>query len=1483
MSQYSDSQCDEMQEHENVEREAEAKIRKSSRLRHLTPKMQELKEKEFIQKEGKLNVTYDKWKSLVRETRRKLKQWCPEQDMYDMMDEVEKLEGEIKEIYDSVRSRTTPSQELRRKVDSCAAATADLLQVMRIRLTEYEEDFDAVAENAKLHMLLDNEYARSIYGSTASIVTAPSAKPSGHPSESPSISVKRAEMAALLAAKEAEINMEEAIEAQRQQLKKLENRRDMEVIKAQLSVYEEEEIKERNGTSSPVHTKENVAFPSSHHAPRHEQQTVQNETTLVQILQESLALSRLPNPEPTVFSGDPLNFIEWSTSFKALIERRCSNPADRLFYLQKYIAGEAKSSLEGSFYRRDEEAYQQAWDRLNTRYGNSFIVQRAFREKLNGWPKIGGREYFKLREFSDFLQTCSNAMPYIKGLQVLNDCEENQKMLVKLPDWVTSRWNRHVTEQLDEGKDYPSFHNFATFISKEARIACNPVSSLYALRQSTEMTVKGGRQSKANTFATKVRIQDPQTSTADQDPNENDLRDAENPGICLCCGEEHYIHKCKKLMKMSSEEKRKYIYENKLCFACLRKGHNSKACRNGAMCGVCLKSHPTALHEDRSPTETASAQNTTEEITSSLSCCVKGSDVVSTSMIVPVWISAPNAPETETLAYALLDTQSSHTFVDQELCAKLKVDMDPVKLKLSTMRGKDSVIKSERVCGLKVRGFSSNISIDLPPAYTRDFIPLDRTHIPTRKTATSWKHLVNITQEIPPPMDCGVGLLIGYDWIPREVITGGDYEPYAVKTDLGWSIVGGVAQCVNAGDVTGLCLRVSVKELPPVTPSAIIKALESDFADTKAGEKSISQDDILFLQILKGGFQLNEHGHLEMPLPFKARPHLPNNKVLALARLKQLKRKLDRDHKFKGDYLKFMEGIIKDGDAEKVDNPADHASRGLNVTGLINSNWLTGPRFLWERDIAINEVTPELLVGDPEVRIVQVLKTEAVRQFDIQELLSRISKWATAFNVIARIQRLVKRIKTTKPVNVEEKRQATLTLVKLTQKDVFQKEMSMLSEKSGKLPCNHQLYQLDPCLQDVILRVGGRLRKAAVSLELKQPVILPKDGALRNLIISHHHNKIQHQGRGQTLNELRSNGFWIVGGSKAVAQRIRRCVQRRRIRAPPEEQRMADLPSDRVDATPPFAYCGMDCFGPFHTKQGRKEQKRYGLLFTCLCSRAVHIEMLEDMTTDAFINALRCFVAIRGAVRHIRSDQGTNFVGARNEMAKALKELNQERLASYLADKQCDFQMNTPHSSHTGGVWERQIRTVRSVLSTVLAQSAGRLNDSSLRTFFYEAMSIVNNRPLTVDNISDPTSLEPLTPNHLITMKSSLPLPPPGKFIQEDLYAKKRWRTIQYLSEQFWHRWRKEYLANLTLRQRWLTPRRNMVVGDVVIIKEDDVPRNEWKLAKVIEANQDDDGLVRKVTVQIGERKLGRKGERLNKPSVVQRAVQKLVVLVEGN
>ncbi|XP_064106944.1 uncharacterized protein LOC135215919 [Macrobrachium nipponense] len=192
------------------------------------------------------------------------------------------------------------------------------------------------------------------------------------------------------------------------------------------------------------------------------------------------------------------------------------------------------------------------------------------------------------------------------------------------------------------------------------------------------------------------------------------------------------------------------------------------------------------------------------------------------------------------------------------------------------------------------------------------------------------------------------------------------------------------------------------------------------------------------------------------------------------------------------------------------------------------------------------------------------------------------------------------------------------------------------------------------------------------------------------------------------INEIRSHGLWIVGMSKAVASYIYKCVTCRKSRRPVEEQKMANLPEDRIEDAPPFTFSGMDCFGPFLIKERRKELKCYRLLFTCMASRAVRIEMLDDMSTDAFINALRCFLAIRrGSFKSCAPDQGTNLLGAKNEFERGMKELDVAHLKAFVSDHQCEFVMNAPHSSQTGGVWERQIRTARSISSSLMNEAKG--------------------------------------------------------------------------------------------------------------------------------------------------------------------------------
>ena len=240
---------------------------------------------------------------------------------------------------------------------------------------------------------------------------------------------------------------------------------------------------------------------------------------------------------------------------------------------------------------------------------------------------------------------------------------------------------------------------------------------------------------------------------------------------------------------------------------------------------------------------------------------------------------------------------------------------------------------------------------------------------------------------------------------------------------------------------------------------------------------------------------------------------------------------------------------------------------------------------------------------------------------------------------------------------------------------------------------------------DGLLKVGGRLKNSSQPRQIKFPIILPKRATITQRLIEWYHRKVQHSGRTTTLNEIRSHGYWIIGMNSRVKSVIHACIRCRTFRGRLADQKMADLPTERTLELAPFTYCGVDMFGHFNIKEGRKIHKRYCVMFTCFSSRAVHLETTNTLDTDSFIMALRRFLSTRGKVRSIRSDNGGNFVGAGNELRNCLKEMEISKIATYLQSEMCDWiewERNTPNASHMGGVWERQIRTIRGILSSLL-------------------------------------------------------------------------------------------------------------------------------------------------------------------------------------
>ena len=215
---------------------------------------------------------------------------------------------------------------------------------------------------------------------------------------------------------------------------------------------------------------------------------------------------------------------------------------------------------------------------------------------------------------------------------------------------------------------------------------------------------------------------------------------------------------------------------------------------------------------------------------------------------------------------------------------------------------------------------------------------------------------------------------------------------------------------------------------------------------------------------------------------------------------------------------------------------------------------------------------------------------------------------------------------------------------------------------------------LDPFLdQNNLVRICGRIKQASISQEMKHPVVLPSQEHISKLLVQHVHEKTLHQGKGITLNKIRSSGYWIIGGGSMVSKMIDECVTCRRLRAKVQEQKMADLPADRLTPSPPFTYCGVDYFGPWYIKEGRNELKRYGVLFTCLVTRAIHLEVANSLETDSYVNALCRFICRRGPGHQMRSDNGLNFIGARRELKQALSEMGQDKVKAEMLKENCDW------------------------------------------------------------------------------------------------------------------------------------------------------------------------------------------------------------------
>lgn len=544
------------------------------------------------------------------------------------------------------------------------------------------------------------------------------------------------------------------------------------------------------------------------------------------------------------------------------------------------------------------------------------------------------------------------------------------------------------------------------------------------------------------------------------------------------------------------------------------------------------------------------------------------------------------------------------------------------------------------------------------------------------------------------------------------------------------------------------------------------------------------------------------------------------------------------------------------------ENPADVASRGIMPSLLLgHSLWWSGPSWLLldQTNWPIYSSTRKPFDTNLECRPSR-MPEQTCFVIDVSQPLEILFEKFSSLTKILRILCYCLRFGNSskhKPVHqfiTSAEMQASLNLCIIwCQSRLFHEELLCL-RKHKSVPAKSSMANLYPFIdKNGIIRVGGRLRHSQCSFDMKHPIILPKNHALTHYVISSTHLKHLHADI-TLLSSILRQKFWIIGARNLIKQCIHRCFTCLRYRNFTHQQLMGDLPTHRVNPGRPFINTGVDYAGPVklktHSGRSFKIQKGYICLFICFSTKAIHLELVSDLTADAFIAALRRFTSRRGVPCNVYSDNGTNFVGASKKLSKLRQcpSINEKNIYDHLSSEMITWHFIPPSSPHFGGLWEAGIKSVKTHLNKSFGETL--LTFEEYTTILSQIEALLNSRPLCPTYENDVSNLDALTPGHFLIGSPLTSLPEPT-FIEKGKFSMlQKWNYLQKIKIDFWKRWQKEYLTSLQNRPKWKKSKANLQVGDLVLIKEENVSPSHWALGRILETHPGDDSLVRTVTIK---------------------------------
>lgn len=423
-----------------------------------------------------------------------------------------------------------------------------------------------------------------------------------------------------------------------------------------------------------------------------------------------------------------------------------------------------------------------------------------------------------------------------------------------------------------------------------------------------------------------------------------------------------------------------------------------------------------------------------------------------------------------------------------------------------------------------------------------------------------------------------------------------------------------------------------------------------------------------------------------------------------------------------------------------------------------------------------------------------------------------------------------------------ELRYAERILIIESQRVHFKVLLSELSRSSRVT--SKPVARLSPFIDQAgIIRVGGRLRHALINYDCKHPILLAKRSHLAVLLCERWHRITCHSGP-RVITSLISAQYWVISLRAVLHKIIARCCVCVKLAAKTPQPIMADMPATRVQQCRPFTHVGIDYAGPLQLRELQLRKSRtfkiYIAVFVCFAVKAVHLEVVSELSTAAFLAAFDRFVARRGLPDKIYSDCGTNFVGA-NKQLHALIHSPTGQTAIANARANCEWYFSPPSAPHFGGLWEAAVRSAKRLLIRVIGNHVYSYEEFS--TILTRIEAVLNSRPLTPAS-SDPTDLDCLTPGHFLIGQALLAVPPRSS-PDSTRRLTDRWKLLDQCHQAFWRRWSREYLTTLQQRSKWTTRTPNINVGDMVVIVDNQSPPLSWRLGRVITLYPGPDGVVR--------------------------------------